>query len=254
MLVYVLWTGSENLPRACEIGLTLDPGGDGANKFRKVQEQWENTGEWHAVLLRQIAAHAWDYNCYVTVWHTPPYISKVSDACPLVINKEKFANTLDAADKFLLSSNDFGRRNRCTTCDDLPANTPSERKTKLECHTSTLTCPTRLTRINDPNPNCETDIDWAELIHSDPTLAVRTLNALAYNTLFLKRLNDQFANEFSTDQKASIQRILSEYSAKLPLIANVFKLYAYQSNAPFRDRVAEALNTIVLLPAAVPGR
>lgn len=240
---WVQRTLNSDFDSACRSGHSTPAG------LAELEAKWDHVDAVHAhgVLLTQQAAMAWDITCKVEVWNNPPYISQVSEWCPLVVNKGKFDKTLAVADKLLLPANDLGRRNRCTTCDELPARTPSERTIKVKCHMSVLTCPIDLIQINNIWLSCGTGVDWAKSILENPLQAARALSAIAYNTLFLKTLNDRFSNEFSMDDKASVQRMLLEYRGKLPLIADVFKVYENKYSENFRARLAEVLNIIVLL-------
>jgi hypothetical protein len=141
----------------------------------------------------------------------------------------------------------YGRAVRCTTCDEFPVATHSDRLAKLHCAMRVLECPNELFEFGPPDDkSCTEQINWSDEIKDDgnPTKAFRALKTLVYATYYLQNVRLQFAADLTPQEIASADKEIQEYKDKLPKIIQIFQL---ATGNFYAQQFAELLSVLTLL-------
>jgi hypothetical protein len=233
------------------------PNSPETRRFNEVRSQWTNVDV--STLRAQdngVRDRSHRVLCYVTVWNTPPFVLKVSKACPIVIDPAhyNFKKLLSgAAPPYLeplrvpdptrvgavslqsaYESKGFehwydipgkSRIVRCSTGDPMPVDTPEERLAKLHFEVETLTCPARLFRFDQkPIHGAQCNVNWNDEINRDHGQAMAALRSLVYSTIYLHELRVRYNSSFDQNTLVSADRSINLYKRRLPEIIRIFQL------------------------------
>jgi hypothetical protein len=214
----------------------------------RVRAQWSNVdmNTLRGEFIQRGPRHGGRVRCFVTVWNTPPFALRVSDACPIVTDKSRIVGTKFLAYDGEWQITDQRQFVRCTTCDQFSVTTAAQREAKLQCEIRTLECPVELLRLGpsrDPQ-SCRQQINWSSEIQRNEEQAFRAVRSLVYDTYYLQALRDQYT--FTPQETERVDRLIKQSKEKLPLVIQIFQV-AIGPNSSRRTELADFLSIVALL-------